>query len=268
MSDDSTPINPAATGLEVRTAFVRGRHVLMAEADLSELYVDYYLHLAEHGLAPATEHDVLFKRALAMFVLHMASLPWNVMNAWTLNFNAPPVNLFLTGDNENGAVTGRVFTEHVKAAPEHLFYVDTVRGNQPRRRSMVSFSADDPVAAVEEFYGQSEQRLARCFDLGEDRWLMLTEHPDCDLAWLRGVEVSGVLALAQTETVAPLERRLYRWHCGCNQRRMLQVLAPVFRGDAEGLFAGEETTELRCPRCAARHVLTREALEAFVKDSA
>ena len=188
------------------------------------------------------------------------------MNAWTLNLNAPRLNLFLTGDNETGAVTGRVFTEHVKPAEDHLFYVDTVRGRQPRRRSLVNFNAPDPVEAVERFYAQSEQRLARCFELGEDRWVMVSEHPDGDLAWLRELDLAGVLAAPATETLAPLERRLYRWHCGCNQRRMMEVVAPVFRTEPEELLGGEERLEMRCPRCAARHLITREALEAYVQE--
>jgi molecular chaperone Hsp33 len=48
---------------------------------------------------------------------------------------------------------------------------------------------------------------------------------------------------------------------------MLEVLAPVMRQDADGLFGGEPKVEIRCPRCAARHAVTREALEAFVADS-
>jgi molecular chaperone Hsp33 len=39
------------------------------------------------------------------------------------------------------------------------------------------------------------------------------------------------------------------------------------RQDADGLFGGEPKVEIRCPRCAARHAVTREALEAFVADS-
>ena len=71
-------------------------------------------------------------------------------------------------------------------------------------------------------------------------------------------------SLDQTETLGLLERRIYRWHCGCNQGRMLQVLAPAMQQDADGLFAGDQKLEIRCPRCGARHTVTREALEAFV----
>jgi molecular chaperone Hsp33 len=120
------------------------------------------------------------------------------------------------------------------------------------------------LTALETFYAKSEQRLGRCFQLGEEEFALVSEHPDCDLAWLRDLTVAGVRDLEKTETVVPLTHRVYRWHCGCNQKRMLQVLAPAFRSDPGRLFAGEEKIEIRCPRCGARHTITREAMEAYV----
>jgi molecular chaperone Hsp33 len=262
--DASTPPDPAEPGLEVRTSFVRNRNALLARADFGELFVDYYLHLGAHGIRVEPEIDAMFKRALAAFTLHCASRPRNELTAWTINFQRPRVNLFLAGDNDTGIVTGRVFTEDVKEGPENLFYADVVRGRQPRRRSAVSFEGDDPLAAVERFYGQSEQRGARYFRTAEEEFRLFTEHPDCDLPWLRELDEPRAAAIEVEETVVPLERRRYRWHCGCNQRRMLEVLAPVMRSDPEGLFGGDARLEMRCPRCASRHLVTREALEAFV----
>lgn len=261
---ESTPVNPAESGLEVRTFYVRSRNVLFAKADFGDLYVDYYLHLSEHAIKPQPEHDDMFKRALAGFVLHQASRPWNEHTAWTINFQQPLVNLFLTGDNPDGTVTGRIFDQNVKELPSSLFYADVVRGTQPKRRSAVEFAGRDPLLAVEAFYTQSEQRTARYFDLGNEELAMMTEHPDCDVDWLRGLTVADVKTLEAQETIVLMERRIYRWHCGCNQQRMYEVLAPVFRSQPEELFDGEETLEMRCPRCCARHVITREGLEAFV----
>jgi molecular chaperone Hsp33 len=45
---------------------------------------------------------------------------------------------------------------------------------------------------------------------------------------------------------------------------MLEVLAPAMRDDPDALFGGEPKLEIRCPRCGARHVVTREALDAHV----
>lgn len=259
-----TPPNTADAGLEVRTYFVRNRNALLSRADFGELFVDYYLHLSANQIRLAPEHDALFKRALAAFTLHSASRPWNELTAWTVNIQQPLVNLFLTGDNETGAVTGRVFDENVKEGPENLFFADVVRGQQAKRRSAVTFEGADPIVAVEKFYAQSEQRGSRYFQLGEEEFAMVNEHPDCDLAWFNALTSDQVREIDRTETLALMERRIYRWHCGCNQQRMMEVLAPAMRQDPEGLFGGDPKVEIRCPRCGARHAITREGLEAFV----
>lgn len=264
MADLSTPVNTDEPGLEVSTYFVRGRNALVARASFSDLFVDYYLHLGQYGVHVDPEHDAMFKRALAAYVLHAASRPRNELTAWTLNFQQPLVNLFITGDNETGVVAGRIFSEAVKELPANVFYVDLVRPGQPKRRSAVNFTGADPLIAVETFYVQSEQRAARYFQLGEEDFALVAEHPDCDIEWFRALTVDGVRELERSETLVPLERRVFRWHCGCNQTRMMEVLAPVMRSDPDGLFGGAETVQIHCPRCAARHTITREALEAFV----
>src|SRR3954466_6159809 len=261
---ETTPPNTADAGLEVRTYFVRNRNALLARADFGDLFVDYYLHLSTNQIKVAPEHDAMFKRALAAFTLHCASRPWNELVAWTINFQQPLVNLFLTGDNGTGAITGRIFDENVKEGPENLFYCDVVRANQPKRRSAVTFTGADPLAAAEEFYAKSEQRGARYFQLGEENFVMVTEQPDCDLKWFQGLTPEQVRKLDETETLALMERRIYRWHCGCNQERMMEVLAPTMKQDPEALFGDDPKLEIRCPRCGARHTITRESLEAFV----
>lgn len=261
---ESTPVNPADPGLEVRTYFVRTRNVLLARAEFSQLYVDYYLHLSDHSMRPLPEHDAIFKRALAGFVLHAASRPWNETIAWTVNFQDPLLNVFITGDNHDGSVTGRVFDENVKQLPSSVFYCDVVRDREQKRRSAVEFSGRDPLVAAEVFYAQSEQRKGRYFQTADEDFALAVEHPDCDLAWLNALTTERIEEVDRTEEVALLERRIFRWHCGCNQQRMLEVLAPVFRTEPEELFAGDEKLEMRCPRCGARHLITREMLEAFV----
>ena len=261
---ETTPPNTADAGTEVRTCFVRNRNVLLARAEFGELFVDYYLHLSANQMRVAPELDHLFKRALAAFTLHCASRPWNELIAWTINIQQPLVNLFLTGDNQTGAVTGRVFDENVKEGPDNLFYSDVWRAGQAKRRSAVTFEGSDPIAAVEKFYTQSEQRGVRYFQIAEENFVMGSEHPDCDLAWFGALTVEQVHGLEAKETLVEMERRIYRWHCGCNQARMMEVLAPTMRQDPDSLFEGDPVVEIRCPRCGARHAISREALEAFV----
>lgn len=265
MSAELTPVNPAEPGFEIRTYFIRHRNVLLAKADFGEMYVDYYLHLGENKLKPLPEHDAMFKRALAAYALHCASRPWKEMSAWTLNFQQPLVNLFLTADNETGAITGRIFADHVREAEANIFYSDLVRPQEPRRRSTVNFTGSDPLVAVEALYAQSEQRPARLFQLAEEEFAFVADHPDCDTEWFNALTADAVKKIDETETLSLLERRVYRWHCGCNELRMMQVLTAPMQQDPDGLFGDQPQIEIRCPRCAARYTLTRAAMEAFVK---
>ena len=254
----------AAEGLEVRTYFVRGRNVLVARADFSPLYVDYYLHQGQHGYQHAPAHDEMLKEALAALVLHCASRPRQEIVAWTIHFEEPLLNLFVTGNNRLGTVAGQLFTDNVKHKGHHLFLSDVVRDDDTPRRSAVEFSGTNLFRAVEHLYTQSEQRPARYFQLGPEEFVMLSAQPGSDLAWLESLDDEAVRTLDGSETLSLLERRVYRWECGCSHERMLAVLAPIMQSDPEGLFGEDSLLRMSCPRCGARHTITREALEAYI----
>jgi molecular chaperone Hsp33 len=250
--------------LEVRTYFVRERNALLARAEFGPLYVDYYLHQGQYGYHHSPSHDGMLKEALAALTLHCASRPWNEAWAWTIHFQKPLLNLFVTGDNRRGIIVGQIFTENVKADGRNLFLADLVRERQDSRRSTVEFHGTSPFAIVEEFYARSEQRPARYFQHGPEDFVMITAQPGCDLEWLQQLDDEKVRALDETETLSLLEQRSYRWGCGCSQDRMFAILAPVMRTDPAGLFGEEDSIRISCPRCGALHVVTRESLEAYM----
>lgn len=261
--------NEQPTGLEVRTYFVRGRNALIARADFGELYVDYYLHLGHFKRRYEPLHDAMLKDALAALTLHCASRPWNENTAWTIHFCDPLVNLFVTGDNGRGAVVGQLFTDNVKEDGKNLFMSDIVRGDprhgyQPARRSMVELKDADIFTAVERYYDQSEQRPARLFRHGDEDFVMVSAHPDCDMEWFASLTDEKIRTLDQSEEMTLLERRFYKWDCGCNEQRMMSVLEPTFRSDPDALFGDEPTLRMSCPRCGAWYAITREGMEAFV----
>jgi molecular chaperone Hsp33 len=249
-------------GLEVRTYFVRERNALVARAHFSDLFVDYYLHQGQHGYTHSREHDTLFKDAIAALTLHCASRPWNEMCAWTLHFSALKMNLFVTGDNNRGAVAGQIFTDQVKDDGRNLFSCDSIRGQGTPRRSVVELQDVDIFRAVELYYAQSEQLPARLFRHGEEDIVMVTAHPDIDMAWFEGLTDESIRTIDQSNTLSLLERRNYKWDCGCNDKKMMRVLAPHFSKDPEALFGDEPLIRMSCPRCGARYIITREGMEA------
>lgn len=257
--------NPEPNGAVVTSDFVRYRNVLLVQGDLGPLLVDYYLHLNDHQLRHDPAHEALLKQALVAFTLHSAARPRNEYLGWTISLQDPRLNLFLAGDNEDCTVTGRLFTENVREAPRNMFFGELMAGRgAEKRRSVVEFAGADIFRAAETFHATSEQRPARFFDLGEDRYAMLQSHPDCDEAWLQRVGLEDVRKLAETETLARIERRAYRWHCGCEQVKILAALAPVARQGMDELFGDSELIDVQCPRCAASYAITREAMEAWL----
>ena len=251
-------------GLEVRTYFVRGRNALVARADFGELFVDYYLHQGQMGRQNPPAADTMIKEALAALTLHCASRPRNETTAWTIHFTDPLVNLFVTGDNSRGTVVGQLFTEDVKNDGRHLFMGDTVRGSTQPRRSVVELKDADVFSGVERFYEQSEQRPARLFRHGEEDFVMVSAQPDCDMAWFDALDDAAIRAMDQGETLTLLEKRYYRWECGCNERRMMDILSAPMQQDADALFGDEPVVRMSCPRCGARYMITREAMEAHI----
>jgi molecular chaperone Hsp33 len=260
--EDSTPTPPE--GIEVLSHFVRTRNAVIIRASFSELFVDYYLHLAANRVSPPEAHDQKFKDALAAFVLHSTARPRHELIAWTLHFEESMLNIFLTADIDEEAVAGRIFADNVRQMQANYLYSDVVVGRNPTHRSMITFPGEDPFRAAEAFYLQSEQRPARFFMIGPEDVAMVCSHPDCDTAWFDALTADALRDLDKTETLALLERRRYRWHCGCNQQKILSVLAPAMRKDPASLFGEAQSIQVNCPRCAARHVVTREAMEAYL----
>lgn len=250
--------------LEVRTYFVRNRNALVARAEFQNLYVDHYLHLAQHGLHLTPEEDALLKQALTSVTLHGATRPWKETCAWTIHFQEPARNLFVSASNPQGAVVGTLHTENVKHTTSPLFYADVVEYPKPARRSVVEFTGTDVFSAVEHFYAQSEQRPARLFPYAEEDFVLISAQPDCDLAWLENLTLDDIHRLDQTEELSLLEKRYYQFSCGCSQEKILTMLARSAQESMADLFGEDEVIRVTCPRCAARHMITRESMEAYL----
>lgn len=249
--------------IEIRTYFVRGRNALVARGEFSQLYVDYYLHLADYALTVDPDAAEFAKMALTAMTLHCASRPHRERVAWTVNFQTPLLNVFAAGDNPAGTVVANVYTEGVKEAATGMFYADVIaNGNEPQR-SVVDFEASDLFAAVERFYTHSEQRPGRFFHHSDDDFVLVGAQPDCDLEWLAGLTPEAIRGMDEQEELSLLEQRHFRYECGCNQDRMMQVLIPLYERDAGDLFGEGEVIRIGCPRCGAKHAITKEGLEAF-----
>jgi len=254
-------------GISVESLFIRERNVLLTRAEFTDLFVDYFLHLADLGLHYPDPVNERFKALLSGAVLHAAARPWNEQFAWTVNLQDPPVNLFVTANNHEGTSVGTIFTDHVQEAEHNVMFAEVIRAGESKRRSVVDFHTNHVFAAIEHFYRQSEQRIGRFYTVAEEEFWFLSSQPDCDVRWLLDLTKDQVIHLEMEEETSLLETRTYRWHCGCEQSRMFEVLLPAFRGDSEVLFQGEDSLRMQCPRCGKPYLVTREGMEAYAEEN-
>ena len=250
--------------VEVKSWFVRGRNVLLARAKFSPMYVDYYLHLMQHGIRYEESTDLMLKEALAAMTLHLCSRPQDETCAWTINLQDPLLNLFVTGSTRPGRVTGRIFTEDVKKGESDLFIAQTTRPEQQTRQSVITFSGSDLFAAAELYYDQSEQRPTRIFRLPDEEFWMLTAQPDCDLDWLAGLKEEEMPGLDATEQLSLLETRFYGFDCGCSVDRLYPLLTRLPKTDLDEIFE-DGFAKITCPRCAAVFHTPKEHFESWRK---
>lgn len=247
--------------ITVESIFVRERNCLVLRSRFSPLFTDYYLHLMQYGLRNEEPFDSLLKELMAYFTLYMASRPWAEQHAWTVNLKTPaPANLFVTGSSLTESVVGRLFTQGIKKPEENTLYSTLLRKDAEPRYSVVPIPGESPAQWVEKFYKQSEQRNARCIELPDECYTMVTAQPDADEEWLSSLTVEKMARLEEEENTRILETRRFHFYCGCTLERILPTLKTL-QEKKEDLFQGEEYLEVTCPRCAAIYHVTKKNLE-------
>lgn len=254
-------MQPVEEFTKIESIFVRHRNALLLRGQFTPIYTDYYLHLMQHSLRHPAELDEMLRDSLAMLTLHLVARPWAETIAWTSNLRAPRINLFVTGNSVDEAITGRVFTEDVREPDRNFFYSQTTTVDQREPRlSTMEILGKDPVAWISQYYSQSEQRPARAFRLEDENFALVAAQPDCDLEWLENLDEDSVTKITETEETTLLETRRFRFLCGCTLEKILPILGG-WRERLDDLFEAADFINIQCPRCAAKYRVTRDMIQ-------
>lgn len=246
--------------IEVRTYFVRNRNALLARAQFSEVYLDYYLHLMQAEISELPGDDNLVKDLIAAFTLHMASKPILETPAWTIHFEKEGLDLFATGSNLDQRIIAHASRENVTKLGDNLFASQIIREKEGLRESRVPFIGKDIFTIVEDYYNQSEQRPARYFQYGTEEFVMVSAQPNCDRDWFNQLDTEEIKSIDQTEELSLLEKRYYKFECGCSNQILAGVLSKMNKDQIDDMFAGEKQIIAHCPRCGMKHALHRNDL--------
>ncbi|NNE92324.1 MAG: disulfide bond chaperone, partial [Verrucomicrobiales bacterium] len=121
--------------------------------------------------------------------------------------------------------------------------------------------------AVEAYYRQSEQRPARLFRFDEEDFVMITAQPDCDMPWFLTLDDGIIRHLDETETLSLLEKREYRFECGCSEERYYTMLQTLPSSEIDEMFSEGGVAQANCPRCNAGIPLSRENFDQFLNSA-
>ena len=240
--------------IEVRCYFVRHRNALAVRGNFGPVYMDHYLHLMQHQIRTNPDNDQKLKDTLAGIALHLASRPWDEVSAWTIHFSDPLMNLFVTGNSNEGNIIGRTFTEGIRKDKRNLFITQINNFPKEPRRSAIDFKPSASIfQIIQEYYKQSEQRLAKFFNYSEEEFVFISAQPECDEDWLLSLNDESIRSLDKDEELSLLEKRHYSYRCGCTKERIITALETASKDEVLG---NKESVNIECPRCAAITVIS------------
>lgn len=238
----------------------RDRDLLVARGDFGPLFAAYLDHARRWEQEPDDLSQTFMRQGLGAAVLHLAGRPKGEFVGWTIQIHRPPTNVFLTGDSAEGIVTGRIFTENVRETDHSRMYVQTSRAPGRTSRSTIEVYGLDILEMFERFYRQSEQNPARFLEVSPESLVMLLALPDADTEWLTSLPREEALAVPDGK-LRSLGTTIFRFQCGCNPDRILEVVRKMFRSDPAELFRGDPGVEISCPRCGRRWWVDRERFD-------
>jgi hypothetical protein len=242
--------------------FIDHEHdLLIARGDFGPMFAAYLDHARRWESEPDGLSQTLMRQGLGAATLHLATRPPGESVGWTIHVHRPPTNLFLTGDSRDAVVTGRVFTENVRAADSSRMYVQTSRSSGEPSQSTIEVLGFDVLEMFERYYRQSEQTPARFFEIDDVSFLMLSALPEADAQWLGALRREEALGIAEDD-LRPLGEAIFQFRCGCNTERMLEVVRTMFRKAPHELFRGDAGVEISCPRCGRRWWIDRAQFDA------
>jgi len=252
---------PARLGETTIQRYLDERQVLrLATADFAPVFQAYDEHVRRWELPVDTAGSRMAHDGLAALALHLATRPADESVGVTLNFCDPPLNIFLTGNAGNIAVTGRVFTEDVRVAGTGRLFVQSHRPPRGQMQSAMDFEGRDVLRIFEEYYSRSEQAATRFLALGENRFALVQLLPEGDPAAMDGL-TPGTVDAWLGAGLQLLAEQPVRFRCGCNRDKILAALHLIYAKGDDDLFRGESGVEAFCPRCGARWWIERADYE-------
>ncbi len=238
------------------------RRIIISIGDLTDFLNAHEQHVKDWGEDLDGLTETMIKQGLAGGVIHLSNAPRDESFGLTVHIETPSLNIFIAGDSPHSIVTGRTYTHGVKEEQSTRLYMQSSRPKREPTQTILAVDGFDVLNFYQAYYLNSEQRLARFYDLEDGRYMQVISLPGTDPDFFEALDRDKALALLD-EKPSLLEERTFFFQCGCTPEKMFRVLRTMFEDRPEDLFMGETSIETSCPRCGRRWQVTREEFDSY-----
>lgn len=235
--------------------------VVVSAGNFEDFFHAYLDHVRIWDEEPDGLSYTFMRQGLAGSVMHLSNAPRDQSFGITVHVHEPPTNIFFAGSSPESSITGRIYTEGIDQKPSSRLYVQSVRPKTEPTQSIVEVYGLDILEYFEQYYVNSEQRMARFYEQPDDEFMQVVSIPGAEEEFFQHLTRESAREMLQNGLTL-LEERSFFFHCGCNPARMLRAVRKLFASNPAELFLGEGRVEVNCPRCGRHWWITREEFDS------
>lgn len=244
-------------GARFFTYLDRNHDAIVTLGESEAIHRELDLHLLALGVELDSSLRRLLRDGLTAMSLYMFARPRFEYFGWTIHIEEPLVNVFVAGMTREGAVVGRVFTEGVLASGRNTFFCQTGRAFGELQTSSVDVDGADIFDLVEQYSVRSDQQLLRFLKGEGSRAALIAALPGTDRKWAAMATLEELDSSISVGELKLLREQDVTFRCGCDTVQIAKLVAGLYEEEPEDLFRGDSQVEVECPRCGAKHGLTR-----------
>jgi len=233
--------------------------LLVVTGEAEEIYRGYAAYNERYGIADADPGAaMLLKRLFAGAGLAAVSLSPRESWGWSLAVPGSTVGLFC-GVEPEGMVCGRVLESD---SSQQEAAVQRQDGRSPCTQSHFTLTGSDPAGAVERYFEEAQQILARVAVDDNGKGVLVCPLPGGRFDVIGGLEnhelISRCFHMAAAGEMNRLEEVLLFYECRCNDEVMLSMITGLPRQQRKELWKDTDVISVVCPRCGRSYTVRQQ----------
>lgn len=178
---------------------------------------------------------------------------------WSVSLPETSSGLFC-GVEPEGMVCGRVLGTRTD---QSIAAIQRQKAGEEMTQSHFLLNSPDPVRAVELYFEESDQNLARLAVADDGRCAMVKALPGGDFSKIADLKddelIDFCFRLVDEESLKRLAEVLIFYECRCNDEMILQMITSLPADQRKDLWGDLKSLQIECPRCGRSYTINRQS---------